>query len=184
MKGRIKILSLTLMLVGFVNYIINNSPLGVEISYRLIDLDIASGGTGSGRTQIWDVAATYFINMDIVHTVFGYGAGHLPSVMSSALNNPIGAHNDWLDIAVSYGLCGLFLFLYFFISIFNLARKLFFSHDKNYLAVISCLIILLFYSAATGGVFNVTFVALFGILGFCSGGNQRLVSQALLPRSV
>ena len=83
--------------------------------------DFDSGG--SGRLDIWGGALSIISNFSL-ETIFGYGYGATVSFLG------IGAHNDFIEIFIDFGIIGLLLYLVF---VYNMFKSIFlFDSESNY----------------------------------------------------
>ena len=106
-KKKIKIILSILILIGgvvFVSYLLENN------SFFLDRVDQTKSGESSGRNDIYKVYYNHFINENnIFYLLFGNGANGGLKFAS------VSAHNDWLEIAISQGLIGLLLYVYYWL---------------------------------------------------------------------
>ena len=78
-------------------------------------------GNSSGRDAIYSAIWYAWYNSDSIwNYLFGFG------VLSSIQFTGSEAHNDWLQLLVDYGLCGIFIYILFFWGLLRIVL------DKNY----------------------------------------------------
>ena len=82
----------------------------------------------SGRSTLREACVIGFENAPIAQQLFGGGAGQSRRYIVQTISNPRFPHNGFLDIICDYGYVGLFLFIFFILSIIHYTRKL---HERN-----------------------------------------------------
>lgn len=82
--------------------------------YLLSRIQQTQEGNLSNRDIIYQNLWRAFINgSDPIHIFFGHGAYGTLKIYGTF------AHNDWLEIAINQGLCGVIIFIYFFWTLFK-----------------------------------------------------------------
>lgn len=108
----IVLILITSVIWGWANFDLN------QIIYSASG-DFDSGG--SGRLDIWNNAFVIISNMSL-DILFGYGYGATVAFLG------IGAHNDFIEIFIDFGLIGLMLYLTF---IYHMLKSIFFFNRKS-----------------------------------------------------
>jgi len=139
------------------------------------DLDISSGGTGSGRTRVWSIVLEHIEQREFGQQLFGEGPLAVIALTSENFNlvKGIGAHNEWLDVLMASGLVGVSLLIWFYVNVFTLARRLLRVNPQMGIACFSTLGMMIFLGAVTGGVFDPTMAALYAFIGYGAFELQR-----------
>jgi O-antigen ligase len=94
-------------------YALTATGWGTDFSARLADMDFRRGGTGAGRTTVWQGGIDHLLRRGVMLNVIGEGEGSYAEAMVHRIGFSVGAHNGWLTLAVSYGLIGTALYLVF-----------------------------------------------------------------------
>ena len=85
----------------------------------------SNNDTGSGRTLVWPVTLGMIENSDAIGLLFGHGSGAVQADSPIMLS----AHNDFLEITYDYGLVGVVLYTFAFVSLgFYILRMI---HQKS-----------------------------------------------------
>lgn len=84
----------------------------------------------SGREILREAAMVGFENAPIAQQLFGGGAGQAKRYIIETIANPRFPHNGLIELTCDYGYLGGGLFVFFFISIFLLSRKMGDRKDK------------------------------------------------------
>lgn len=164
-------------IVGIVLFALLNQGVLDAILTRLEDLNLSEGGTGAGRSIFWGVLWAYIFDQPLLNFIFGNGYGFIQGLLDSKIGSAIGAHNDWLDILLSFGIFPLILFAVMLVVLVA------YSFQKNrasgYLLGY-CVISIAVLSMTTGGVFDTYFAFLHATIGFVLAlqHNQEETSQA------
>jgi O-antigen ligase len=103
----------------------------MDLLFQILGRD----STLTGRTQIW----TMVVQAIFKHPILGYGyaafwdalGGETLDVWSAIGFIARGAHNDYLDLCLSYGLLGIPVFGYLFLCFFKLAVQYFRSESGS-----------------------------------------------------
>lgn len=134
------------------------------IAQRLLNLGEGEGG--SGRAEMFDNILSGWLNDgDLFNILFGYGF----SASRSFTGNGLYAHNDWLETLINFGLLGLAVYGFFWISCIKIAtNKSLYLRVYKFQMVSSislCLLATLFsmvYASASAGL-------AIGLLGYLTG---------------
>lgn len=100
------------ILVGFA-YGLTATEWGTDFSRRLEDMDPRQGGTGAGRTTIWQGGVSHLLKRGALRNVCGEGEGAYAEAMIERIGFSVAAHNGWLTLLVAYGAVGAALYLSF-----------------------------------------------------------------------
>jgi len=124
-----KIFWISLIPIGIISLVfILISPMGEKI-YTVLNnkysKDILSAFT-SGRSEFWIYDLKYFLKSNIYFKLFGNGVSFIFNVNHAAIGMNIYAHNDFINILLSYGYIGLTVY---FLIIFNTIKS-FFKQEK------------------------------------------------------
>lgn len=157
------ILVLVLILISLISVSIA-TPLGNDVLSRALDLDVWHGGTGSGRTALWQTALEHLIQRSFGDNILGEGLGTIRATMLDEFGRAIGSHNDWLDIWFSLGFVGLLFFAWWHVEMLRLAVMLCRRQVSWGVSVIGAFVIVAFFALATGGIFAPGFAPLFAVL--------------------
>jgi O-antigen ligase len=137
---------------------------------HIITETISSHETGTldvsslGRLLIWKGAAAHFLNAPLIEKLFGIGLANFSTLdfpfFIIAAKHASGAHNNFLQALIETGVCGLILFLTFFVAVLV---RLYRQSKNDRLAMIYFLITLsLLFSGMTQETF--WFQPVFGLL--------------------
>lgn len=125
--------------------------------YFLKRLGDTLDGQSSLRDRIYSSAWNLWASSDsLVHIIFGYG-------FDGTINNLFNgyrAHSDWLEILVDYGLLGVILYLYIFISFFRAIKN---QSDTNLRIVIIAVVFIWFLKSVYSMGFSEEFLAILSI---------------------
>ncbi len=168
-KSKIKTIFIFIIIFIGAYYITVKTPFADGFLLKLSDLNLGSGGTGSGRAIFWRITLYHLNEMSVIRLLIGDGVGALAKEMITNYGGAIGAHNDWLDILISFGFIGLTFFSWIFLQICLIAFSLYQKKDMFSFASLAISISFLVISITTGGILEPTFACLFGVLGFCAG---------------
>lgn len=78
---------------------------------------------GSGRFDYWKVSLTNYVKNDWYGLLFGKGLEGVKDDMERAIGYRIFSHNHFVDILAAYGLFGLILLVFYFISLYFFIKK-------------------------------------------------------------
>lgn len=113
----IKVFSLILVTIFFLNTIINFMPTSISqryaLSYTLHD-------RGSGREDIWQSIIENYENSPEFNKLFGWGAG---TIRFFTYNGNVG-HNIWLESLIEIGIIGTFILFIFYLIYIKCAYKM------------------------------------------------------------
>lgn len=160
---------MSLIPIGLVSiFIILISPMGDKIVTVLGNKyvkDLLSAFT-SGRSEFWVYDLRYFFKSNIYFQLFGNGVSFIFNVNHAAIGMDIYAHNDFINILLSYGYIGLILY---FIVIFYTIKS-FFNNEKIQSKLFSLILFGVFFSCAFLNGFYVYLCTLlaFPLLMYCS----------------
>jgi hypothetical protein len=141
------------------------SPAGRDLMTRFEDLD-PSRGSGSGRYVFWRIAFDHMMNRRMDAQVLGEGVGAARDVMGREFGHDIGCHNDWLDMAYSFGLVGLVGIGWWFLVFLRFIIHLYQDHHPAFQGAVSGFVLLALISVGTGGAFDPAFAMIYAALGF------------------
>lgn len=165
---------LVLVMLTSVALLVANTNFGDAFMKRLSDLNIVEGGTGSGRTIIWTTAITYIVDRDLFTNMIGSGIGRLGEILEVYFGERIGAHNDWIEIFVSFGAIGEVLFAFVMFHVLrHWMKERRTRSDSEFISVIM-VIIILETSLVTGGVLEPAFAILFGFYGVLLSDSSKV----------
>lgn len=68
----------------------------------------------SGRSVFWEYDMNKIFSNDPIHIIFGNGVNYIFYLNKAKFQNPLWAHNDFIQILSDYGIFGLFIYLYMF----------------------------------------------------------------------
>lgn len=147
------IIAASLGIIFYLIYIIKNSNISKTKSYLFVAVGLIliiylgnqyyqsnaflaerftamAEGDSSGRQIIYQNLVDSWMNANFIELFFGFGLGS--SLIYSQMNSF--AHNDWIELLVSYGLLGVIIYLCLFISAVKLIRKSK-DYDQKFLLV-------------------------------------------------
>jgi hypothetical protein len=149
---------------------------------KLLDSFGSDGGTGSGRYVFWGIILDNASEAGLIELLIGQGAGTIPKLLMLRFGTAIGAHNDWLDFGVNFGVVGL---LAAWVPTFGLLIYAVSNRDslgwRATSIAVSLSLVLLAISLLAGGIFDPYFGPAFATLGFALGYAHR---AAVEPRAV
>jgi hypothetical protein len=99
-----------------IDYLMANSE------YFWVRLEVTQEGSSSHRDELYLAAWQVFINSEPVNMLFGHGANSTASLIGN------GAHNDWLEILVCFGLIGIIVFTFYWLASYETWKRI----DKTY----------------------------------------------------
>ena len=106
--------------------------------YFLYRMEITAEGYSSHRDEIYRITWNAWLNSDsIINILFGYGFAKV-----TTFTHGFAAHNDWFEILVDYGLNGVLIYFFIFISFIKKIKGI--SDVSLKYAFISALIIWFF----------------------------------------
>lgn len=116
-KRRTMVIPLVILMISIIGYY--TVSFYQENTYFQNRFESTIEGDSSGRDMIYTKLINYYL-YDTTVLQFLFGSGATSSVRICGL----AAHNDWLELLIGQGLFGGTLYLIFFISLFQSARKL------------------------------------------------------------
>lgn len=128
-----------------------NDNVADSVHSRLSDLNVFSGGTGAGRSIFWNILWNHVSNQSVDKTLFGNGVGFIQQLLERKFGLAIGAHNDWFDIFLSFGIVPILILFFFFLSTLTtiisaaMPTRLLLAYSVTTLAILS---------VTTGGMFD------------------------------
>lgn len=141
-------------------YALKTTDWGEHFMIRIEDADVRSGGTGSGRTILNEIAFDHIERRDLIYNIFGEGRASMLRLTESSLYSRIGTHNELLTIVLSYGLLGMLLYTAFYLNILRLIYKLrWFSN----------------------GIFEALYAALSGLIVVALTAGETIIDPLSLP---
>lgn len=99
-----------------IDYLMANSE------YFWVRVEVTQEGSSSHRDELYLAAWQVFINSEPINMLFGHGANSTASLIGN------GAHNDWLEILVCFGLIGIFVFTLYWLASYKTWKRI----DKTY----------------------------------------------------
>lgn len=93
------------------DYMMENSE------YFWIRLEVTQEGGSSHRDELYSAAWQVFRNSDTFNMIFGHGANSTGSLIGN------GAHNDWLEILVCFGIIGVVVYMIYWIVLYKMWRR-------------------------------------------------------------
>lgn len=160
-RGRARV-GVLFAVIGLSVYGLSFSPLWTDLRDRFSDLNVADGGTGSGRTEFQRIAVAHVLRRDAVGMTLGEGPGALRQTLSREFGSAIGGHNDWIDVAYAFGVIGVALFFLFHVQALRLSRSL----DAQGRATLAMTLVgMIALGLTTGGTLDPTAAATFAALG-------------------
>lgn len=148
--------------------------LVAEANLIPIFLKRISDPTGSGRSIFWKLSLSLFNQeMDYFEKIFG-NPTLLRSHLHSTFGIPIGAHSDFLDFLINYGVVGFLLYFLSIIVLFIIfSSKKCSPSSNNKIAAIAGLTAHVTNSLVSGGFFDTTSTYLFFVLGVIAYAKQE-----------
>jgi hypothetical protein len=166
-RGRsvMRVLGLLVVFVAAAYVIVEVTPIGASLAARFDDLDVARGGTASGRTAFELIVIDRLGTRGVVDTMMGEGLGAVRRRLASEYGLAIGSHNDWLDVLYAFGIAGGALFAWLHVRLILLARRA----TGSVLAVASMSIMAtLVLGVTAGGTLDPSAAPTFALFGFLS----------------
>ena len=115
-KKRLWVICLLLLFlfigIHFVENLYNTSD------YFQMRMEDTMEGKSSGRDRLYSTYWNHYINNDnIFQFLFGEGAFHTVNILN------LKAHNDWLELLIDCGLCGVIIYFIYWNSFFRLLQR-------------------------------------------------------------
>ena len=146
---------------GFFAFNLLISKYNLSIADRFMNL-FSGADDGSGRGEIWSKCFEIITTDNILVSILGRG---YDSLMYSGKYNLSFSwpHNDFIQMAMDYGVIGISMFLMLFAELLKTARRLFKSHD-DYAVLFLISLIIVFLNC----MFSMCFIYPYWILGISS----------------
>lgn len=112
----------------------------------------------SSRSVFWKAELDAYINTSLFEKIMGKGFNFVYDVNKAAVNSQIWAHNDFLQILLTYGIVGIYIYFY---SLKRLMKNTKFLYTKQLLLKI-CVISIWFFNA----FFNMFYTYFCSMLSF------------------
>lgn len=152
--------------VGFV-FIIYNWIISNE--YLLYRFERTQEGDSSQRDIIYNNIWNLFTTTDsMIQSLFGYGYNATSRLVGSM------AHSDWLEILIDFGIFGVVLYAWLFLSIVFQIRNHSTLQEKLFL--VSCLIIWMFKSIYSMFIFDTNSFMMAMCIGIALGKRETTAS--------
>lgn len=148
------------------------SPPGAHLIGRFKDLN-PFGGTGSGRYVFWRMSLEHILDRPMRAQLLGEGMGSIRDVLKARFGMAIPAHNDWLDLATAFGLCGVVGLGWWCFELARLTWRLRDRPNGVFQGACAALIVLGLISMGTGGGFDPAWGPTYAALGFWAGCGAR-----------
>ena len=123
-------------------YIMINFGDILEARFMDIFEEDKNGNYGSGRSEWYSELYSYYINQSsIINYIFGFGIGAVADIMTKHDHLFTNAHNDYLELLLTYGIFGI---VCFYLSLTKMAKHII-NNNKQYkkFGVMSYIVILL-----------------------------------------
>ena len=104
----------------------------------------------SGRTDFWTYDLKAFLNGGLLHILFGNSITFSYEISSAHYNSAIQAHNDFLNILLSYGIIGLYVYLCVLFRFFKKVINKYLNIERKYIIIF---VFAYFVNAFMNGVF-------------------------------
>ena len=143
-------------------FIIINSPIYADLLARMEGINIAVGGTGSGRLDFWAAGLQSGMNRPIIEMLVGEGIGNVSTAIGRNFFRNITAHNLWLQYLIGLGFVGIFLILHWHFKLIYLCKKI--NHLYKPI-VVAASVSILFVGFTDGSVLNPTWAAVYFLIG-------------------
>ena len=131
-KKRIWVIGLLILFVFIGFYFIENLYQTSDYFQRRIE-DTTSGQS-SGRGTLYSTYWNHYLdNNNLLQLIFGEGAYYTENIMQ------LKAHNDWLELLIDCGLCGVLLYFIYWCYFFKLWKR--YKGNQLYYSIIgACLL--------------------------------------------
>lgn len=104
----------------------------------------------SGRTDFWTYDLKAFLHGGLLHILFGNSITFSYEISSAHYNSAIQAHNDFLNILLSYGIIGLYVYLCVLFRFFKKVINKYLNIERKYIIIF---VFAYFVNAFMNGVF-------------------------------
>lgn len=116
-KKRLWVICLLLLLVFIGIHFVEN--LYSTSDYFQRRMEDTMEGKSSGRDKLYSTYWNHYISNDnILQILFGEGAYHTENILH------LKAHNDWLELLIDCGVCGVVIYIVYWFSFFNFWKKI------------------------------------------------------------
>ena len=112
-----------LVAVGLIAYFVFQ-----DSTYLQKRLEETLEGNSSGRDRIYSAILYAWYESDSILSYL-FGLGYLSSIRIAGNY----AHNDWLELLSSFGLCGVFVYILFFVGLFKIALNRNYTFEQRYI---------------------------------------------------
>lgn len=152
-SGKIVIIVFIFAFVFFIsNYIENLMSSNEFFYYRVME---SMEGNTSGREDIYEFFLSYFFSAENgLNILWGNGAEGTVKIFGQA------AHNDWLEMAIDFGILGLIIYFLYWIFVYkniSFAKKQISS--AFYVAIVMCVIFNFSRSFISMSIGNMSFIS-------------------------
>lgn len=114
-----------LVIIGLIAYFVFQNS-----EYLQKRLEQTLDGNSSYRDTIYSTIWYAWYNSDSVWNYL-FGLGYLSSLRIAGRY----AHNDWLELLSSFGMCGVFIYLLFFIGLFKIVLSKSYTFEQRYIVL-------------------------------------------------
>jgi len=146
-----------------------STAAGADLIERFRGLNPFDGGTGSGRYVFWRISLEHIMHRPMHVQLLGEGMGSLNDVIKQEYGRWISAHNDWLNFASAFGLCGVIGISWWFFELARLTWSFRCRQDGLFQGACAALVMLGLFSIGTGGFFKPSWALTYAALGFWAG---------------
>lgn len=124
-------------------------------------LDSDAGTFGAGRSEFWMYVIESFFNGNFFNMIVGYGYYAVNSLLRLKYGMGIPAHNGFLQYMYTFGLIGLSLYSFIYISVYHCYKDL--KRKKNYFSGLVLLMLVVFFirSATSHGDLDISYIPFF-----------------------
>ncbi len=157
-----------LVAVGLIAYFVFQ-----DRTYLQRRLEQTLEGNVSGRDTIYSAILYAWYESDSIWNYL-FGLGYLSSIRIAGNY----AHNDWLELLSSFGLCGVFVYILFFVGLFKIALNRNHTFEQRYIVFmftiylgLKSLISMGFMDSFTTGIGLI-------LVGYILGKNKESISLA------
>lgn len=115
-KKQLRILIIPALLLAFAIYTLNSTFFEkIQMAFTGSNNNNALSVFTSGRSVFWMVDFQAFLKGDVPSILFGHGFSYVYSVNYSSFGQHIWSHNDFIDLLLSVGMFGAFIYLSYII---------------------------------------------------------------------
>ena len=141
---------------------------GADLIERFRDLNPFTG-KGSGRYVVWRISLEHIMHRPMHVQLLGEGMGSLNNVIKQKEGYWVNAHNDWLNFAGAFGLCGVIGISWWFFELARLTWSFRCRQNDLFQGACAALVMLGLISIGTGGFFRPSWALTYAALGFWGG---------------